>query len=83
MPNLSFSTVKIEGSVIHQIIRILQDKSMGSLKITYGYHPWSQECPPTIKKALSGTFIILYFLEIQIGVVYTFFIFLLGKSNGE
>jgi len=32
MPNLSFSIVKIERSVIHQIESILQDKSIGALK---------------------------------------------------
>ena len=58
MPNLSFLIVKIEKSVIHQIVSILQDKSMGALKITYGPHSWSQGCPPGIGKALSGTFLI-------------------------
>ena len=56
MPNLSFSIVKIERSVLHQIPSILQDKSIGALKIHYGHHPWSQRCPPCIRKTISGTF---------------------------
>ena len=66
---LSFSIVKIDISVIHQIRSILQDKSIGALKITYGHHPWSQKCLSYIRKALLGLFLILYFLVIHISVV--------------
>ena len=51
MQNLTFSILKIERSVIHQIVCILKDKSIGVLKITYGHHP------PCIRKAISGTFL--------------------------
>ena len=50
--------MKIERSVIHQIVSILQDKSIGALKIIYGHHPWIQGCPSCIRKALSGTYLI-------------------------
>ena len=56
-----FSIVKLERSAIHPIVSILKDKSLGALKITYGNHPWSQECHPSIRKALSTTFIIFYY----------------------
>ena len=61
MPNQLFSIVKLERSVIHQIISILQDFSIGALKINFGHHNWSQECPPCIRKASSGT--IFFFLK--------------------
>ena len=51
MPNPAFSTLKIERSVIHQIVCILKEKSIGGLKITYGHYP------PCIRKAISGTFL--------------------------
>ena len=51
MPNLTFSILKIERRVIHQIVCISKDKSIGVLKITYGHHP------PCIRKAISGTFL--------------------------
>ena len=59
MPNLSSSIVKIERSVIHQILSILQNKSIGVLKNPYGHHPWSQGCTPCIRKTFSGTFLIV------------------------
>ena len=70
MSNLYFSIVKIERRVIHQILSVLQDKSIGVLKIAYGHNLRSQECPLCIRKALSGAFIILYFLQIHIIIVY-------------
>ena len=39
-----------QRSVIHQIVCIFWDKSNGLVKITYGCHPWDQECPPSIRK---------------------------------
>ena len=33
-------------------------KFIGVPKITYGHLPWSQGCPPCIRKSLSGTFIV-------------------------
>ena len=54
----------------NQIVSILQDQSVGALKITYGHHLLSQEHPQCIGKVLSGTFLIPYFLEIHISVVY-------------
>ena len=59
------------------------DKSIGVLKITYGHHPWGQERPPCIRKALSGTFKINYFLDTYISVVYQFVCIFQDKSDGE
>ena len=50
--NLTFSIFKIKRTAIHQIVCILKDKSIGVLKISYGHHPWGQERPPCIMKAL-------------------------------
>ena len=61
MQNVSINIFKIQRSVTYQIVCILKDKSIGVLKITYGHHPWGQERPPCIRKALSGTFLINYF----------------------
>ena len=59
MPNKLFSIMKLERSVIHQTISILQDLSISALKITCGYHPWSQGCPPCIRKAYKMIFFFL------------------------
>ena len=45
-------------------------KSICVLKNTYGHHPLGQKHPPCIMKALSGTFLIPYFLDLHISVVY-------------
>ena len=58
MPNQHFSSEKLERNAIHKPVSILQDKSIGALKITYGHHPWSQGCSLCIRNAFSGTFII-------------------------
>ena len=55
--NLFFSIWKIERSVKHQSISILQNKSIGALKITFGYYTWSQGCSLYIRNALSGIFL--------------------------
>ena len=54
--------MNIEINVIHQIVSILQDKSIGEIKIPYGHNLLSLECLPYVRKALSGKSIILYFL---------------------
>ena len=58
-------------------------KSIGVLKITYGNLPWGQERPPGIRKAISGTFLIHYFLHIYISVVCQIVCIFQEKSNGE
>ena len=84
MPNLTFSILKIERRVIHQIVCILKDKSIGVLKITYGHHPWGQEGPPCIRKSISGTFLISYFLDIlYVSIVCQNVCTFQDKSNGD
>ena len=66
----------------NQIVSSLQVESIGALKITHGCHNWNQEIPRWIRKALSGTFSIHYFLEIHICVVvYQFVCIFQDKSN--
>ena len=58
MPNYFVLIMKLDIGAVHQVLSILQDKSINALKITYGHHPWSPGRPPCIRKALSGTFLI-------------------------
>ena len=53
------------------------------IKITYGYHPWGKEYPPYIRKDISGTFLINFFLDIYISVVCKFVCIFKDKSNGD
>ena len=50
MDDQSNFPIKIERRVIHQIVCILKDKSIGVLKFTDGHHP------PSNRKAISGAF---------------------------
>ena len=81
MPNLSFSIVKLQRSVIRQIASAFKDKSIGALKITYAHHPWIKGCPLCIRKALSGTCLILYFLKIHISAVHQIDVLIAGPKG--
>ena len=83
MPNLTFSNFKIDESGKHQIECILKDKFISVLKITYIHHPWGQERPPWLRKAISGTFLIHYFLDIYISVVCQCVRIFKDKSNDD
>ena len=54
---------------MNQTICILQDKFIGTFRTTYGHNLWSQEYPPCVRKALSGTFLTNKFHEKHISVV--------------
>jgi len=53
------------------------------IKITYGHHHWGKEYPPCIWKAISGTFLINFFLDIYISVVCQIVCIFKEKSNGN
>ena len=53
------------------------------IKITYGHHHWGKEYPPCIRKAISGTFLINFFLDIYISVVCQIVCIFKDKSNGD
>ena len=49
----------------------------------FGYHPWGKEYPPCIRKDISGTFLINFFLDIYISVVCQIVCIFKDKSNGD
>ena len=68
------------SSKIHQSVCIFKDKSIGRLKINNGHHSWSQECPSPIRKNISETYLISYFLDIHRYVFYIKF-YVFSKTN--
>ena len=70
----------MEG-VIYQFVCTLWDKFNSVIKITYGHHPWGKECPPCIRKTISGTLLINFFLDIS--VVCQIVCIFKDKSNGD
>ena len=74
---------ELQRSVIYQFVCTLWDKSNGVIKITYGHHPWGKEYPPCIRKTISGTFLINFFLDIYISVVCQIVCIFKDKSNGD
>ena len=45
---------------MNQIICISKYKFLGALKVIHGNLPYNQECPPFLRKALSGIYIYIY-----------------------
>ena len=51
------------------------------IKITYEHHPWGKEYPSCIRKAISGAFLINFFLDIYIIVECLIVCIFKDKSN--